>query len=316
MAIRLSHNIKWFPETKKIKLSTKNTDNIFNLKGLDYQIKYLKGTKGSSGGNSNVFMLCDPDDPDNEAEQLAIKICNTPIEKSSEDYKKRFEREIIVLNIIRRKSKNKFIIEFVDAGSFIIDNYQFPFYIMEKCNNDLTNFCQDYELDISEKVALCYYIIQGFCDLHDLKIYHRDIKSDNFLMKNDVCKIGDLGLVDYRDIDSKLFINEEGKKIGAFGWESPEVMNKIMTEKYNANFDCKLDSSSDIFQLGKLFWFIMQGNLPIGLIKKEDFLVDDSELFDLICKMLDHKKGANRRPKDAIELKNIFQPLAKKYSII
>ena len=316
MDIKLSNKIKWFPDNKKLKLSTKKEDNIFNMNGFDYEIRYLDDIKGNGGGNSNIFMLCDPNDPENDSEHLAIKICNSPKEKSTGDYRKRFLREIIALNKIKKKSKNKFIIEYIEHGNFIINDFTFPFFTMEKCEQNLTSFIHDYELDISEKMALCFYIIEGFCDLHDLKIYHRDIKSDNFLLKNDVCKIGDLGLADFRDMDSELFINEEGKKIGAFGWESPEVMNKVLTEKRNKNFDCILDDSSDIFQLGKLFWFIFQGNLPIGLIRVDDFLTDDKELFGTICKMLEHKKGSNRRPTKITEVKELFIPLAKKYSVI
>lgn len=316
MNIQLSNKIKWISEEKKLKLSPRREDNIFNMNGFDYEIRYLDDIKGSGGGNSNVFMLCDPDDRENELEHQAIKICNTPLERSTRDYKKRFLREIIALNKVRKSSKNKFIVKFFENGVFIINDQNFPFYTMEKCSQNLTSLIQECELDITEKIALCYYIIQGFCDLHDLKIYHRDIKSDNFLIKDDVCKIGDLGLVDFRDMDSKLFIDEVGKKIGAFGWESPEVMNKVLTEKSSSSFDCVLDYSSDIFQLGKLFWFILQGNLPIGLIRKDDFLVDDLELFELICKMLEHKKGDKRRPTNVVEVKNQFKPIAKKYSVI
>lgn len=316
MDIRLSRDIKWDPKFKKIKLSLKREHNIFNMKGFDYQLRYLNGPKGSIGGNSNVFMLCDPDNPNDDVEHYAVKICNSPLEDSTNDYKKRFEREITALNNVRKASKNQFIIEFFEHGNFIINDSRFPFYTMEKCDSNLTNYIQESELDVSEKIALCYYIIQGFCDLHNLKIYHRDIKSDNFLVKNDICKIGDLGLVDFRDMETKLFINEEGKKIGAFGWESPEVMNKLLTEKGGSKFDCKIDYASDIFQLGKLFWYILQGNLPIGQIDKEDFLGEDIELFNLISRMLAHKKGNERRPTNIENLKDLFKPIAKKYSVI
>jgi serine/threonine protein kinase len=316
MDITLSDKIRWFSDTGKIKLAFNRNNNIFNMNGFDYELRYLDEIEGNKGGNANVFMICDPAEPENEAEHLVIKICKKPLELSSNKYKRRFQREIIALNKIRKASKNKFIVEFFENGNLLIDNYHFPFYTMEKCQKDLTNYLSEKELHISEKVALCYYIIQGFCDLHGLKIYHRDIKSDNFLVKENICKIGDLGLVDFRDMDVSLYINEKGEKIGAFGWESPEVMNKLLTERISSDFDCKIDYSSDIFQLGKLFWFIVQGNLPIGLVKQEDFLIDDNDLFELLCKMLEHKKGNNRRPTQVFEVKNLFETIAKKYSVI
>lgn len=316
MDIQLSNKIRWFEDSGKIKLSFKREDNIFTLNGLDYEMRYLDNIKGSKGGNSNVFLICDPSDTDNENEHLVVKICNKPVEISTDKYKKRYKRELIALNKVKSNSKNQFIIELFDYGNFLINNKSFPFYIMEKCNCDLTNYLDKYELNIGEKVALCYYIIQGFLDLHALKIYHRDIKSDNFLIKDEICKIGDLGLVDFRDIESEFFIDEIGERIGAFGWESPEVINKYLTEKKNNLFDCKIDTSSDIFQLGKLFWFIFQGNIPIGQIAEEDFLANDSDLFSLIYKMLQYKKGNNRRPVNIDELKTMFKPIAKRYSIV
>ena len=316
MNIPLSNRIKWYSSTGKMKLSFRREDNIFTMNGYDYLLRYLDEHKGNRGGNSNVFMLCDPADPDNDAEHYVIKICKKPIEESSKIYKKRFKREIYALGKVRSNSKNNFIVESFQSGNIIMENKRFPFYIMEYCNSDLTKYIEESELDITEKVTLCYYIIQGFCDLHGLGIYHRDIKSDNFLMKENICKIGDLGLTEYRPMDVSLSIDETGDRIGAFGWESPEVMNKILTEENGLSFDCNIDTASDIFQLGKLFWYIFQGNLPIGQVEQEDFLIDDLELFKLIYKMLEYKKGENRRPVNIRNLKETFKPIAKKYSVI
>ena len=56
------------------------------------------------------------------------------------------------------------------------------------------------------------------------------------------------------------------------------------------NFDCVLDEKSDIFQLGKLFWFIFQGNIPDGQLIRNDFKIDDDQVFGVILNMLSHSK--------------------------
>jgi hypothetical protein len=74
-------------------------------------------------------------------------------------------------------------------------------------------------------------------------------------------------------------------------------MNKHLTEKFNIGLDCSINEHSDIFQMGKLFWFIFQYNVPIGQIKNEDFTFElptnKDFIFDLIQGMLQYPK--NRR---------------------
>ena len=140
---------------------------------------------------------------------------------------------------------------------------------------------------------MCLEVLEGIQQLHSLDIYHRDIKPDNILHTSNGWKIGDLGLVDFRDSDFE--IKELGEKIGPIGWLSPEAANKFLCEgekKSNPNnHDCILNYNSDIFQLGKLFWYIFQGNIPIGQIDEDDFIVKDKELFDLLFNMLSHTKS-------------------------
>lgn len=135
-------------------------------------------------------------------------------------------------------------------------------------------------------------ILEGIKELHRYKIYHRDIKPDNILFVNKTWKIGDLGLIDYRNSDFQ--IEEDGDKIGPIGWLSPEATNKFLVEgnskKNPYDFDCELDEYSDIFQLGKLFWYIFQGNIPLGQIRREDFKIKDKTIYDILIKMLMHSK--------------------------
>jgi len=313
--IRLSENILWIQNKGGIiKLAFDPDENIVTIGGLDYRLKYLDEIQNSKGGNSNVFLLVNPEEEDDD-EQFIIKICNKPIQFSGWKYKRRFQREIIALKKAKY-AKKKNIIKFYEQGIFIIDGLSFPFYTMEKADFDITKYLRTNEVDTSQKVLLCLTILNGFKELHELDIYHRDIKHDNIFLLNRECKIGDLGLVHFKEEDKDFMESEIGDRIGAFGWESPETMNKFLTEKYDdLYFDCEMDTRSDVFQLGKLFWYIFQGNLPIGQITFDDFENSDKRIYDIIFSMIQYSK-ANRRIQSIEDVEAAFQPIAKENAII
>jgi serine/threonine protein kinase len=314
--IKAHKNIKWIPERKKIKLSFNTFENILTIDGLDYQLDYLDEIQGNKGGNSIIFLLKNPEDTKNIDEQLVIKISNLPLEKSNWIHQRRFQREIIALRKAKEANKKR-IIKLYTHNILEINNLQFPFYTMEKGDWDLAKFLDKNEIDYDQKILLCLEVIEGFKELHSLGIYHRDIKHDNIFLFGKECKIGDLGLAKFRNDDMKITESEIGQRIGAFGWESPETMNKYLTERNeNLTFDCEIDSISDIFQLGKLFWFIFQGNLPIGQIEFDDFIYKNNDIFNLIVQMLQYSKSPGRRLQSITDVENQLKPIAKKMEII
>jgi serine/threonine protein kinase len=293
---------------KKSHLNTIRFDNV------DYLLTNLNEKfKGKSkGGNSNVFNINNP----NTGENLAIKFCKfdlTQIDKWSEKRILRFSREIEALEQSKIGGLNRIIeIKFNDTIS--IRESKFNYYVMEKANYDLTEYLNKNELSIQQSLTLCLEILEGIMELHDIGIYHRDIKPDNILHTSNGWKIGDLGLIGNRSSDFE--IEEYGEKIGPIGWLSPEAANKFLCEgkgKNNRNkHNCILNEKSDIFQLGKLFWYVFQGNIPIGQISESDFNIDDTELFDLLFQMLSHSKSKRY---DLSTLQNEFNTKSRKYAI-
>lgn len=267
--------------------------NIIRYDNIDYVLSPLSEKHDrSKGGNSNVFKLTDP-----QSETVEI------IKFSKYDTKRpkfpvnnikritRFAREIEALKIAKDNN-------FQNVIQYKFDDYKkigrgiFHFYVMEKADDDLTNYLDTNDISEQQRFLLCIQILSGIKELHSKKIYHRDIKPDNILFVNEVWKIGDLGLVENRNSDFE--IKEVGEKIGPIGWLSPEAANKYLNEgKGKSNrfaLDCTIDEQSGIFQLGKLFWYIFQGNIPIGQIKEDDFKFKDKEIFDILYSMLNHSK--------------------------
>ena len=278
----------------KIKISADTRDNILEHDGKYYQIDFLNNDgKYVQGGNGTVFKLSHEE----ENSEFVIKIIKFPNQRSDDWYTKkriiRFEREIEALSVAKTNEVAGIVsIEF--SGELDIDGFTFQYYVMQRCELTLKEYLVKYadDLNLVQKTLLCRKILQGIQGLHDYKMYHRDIKHSNIYFIGHEPLIGDLGLVDYQNTD--YFINERGDLIGPTGWFSPEAINKHLVEK-NINrslFDCRIDDKSEVFQLGKLFWYIYQGNIPIGQIVLEDFLPRNQEIFEILFDMLKYSKSS------------------------
>jgi len=284
-----------------LKLSSDAIDNLILHQEKYYTIEFLKEEgKYVQGGNGFVFKLVD----EQEEQDYVIKIIKFP-DQWKDDWKikkriNRFEREIEALYVAKENNLQNIVhIEF--HGIIKIGNYDFQYYVMEKCDCTLNEYLKDTnkELSVFQKTLLCQKILLGIIGLNEYKIYHRDIKHDNIFFVGNEPLIGDLGLVDKKDSDIR--INERGDLIGPTGWFSPEAINKYLVEKTpNPNgFDCNIDEKSEVFQLGKLFWFIYQGNIPIGQVEFLDFVPKDEPIFNLLYNMLKYSKG-NRFDSDVV----------------
>lgn len=217
----------------------------------------------------------------------------------------------------QKKLRN--VVRMISHGEIQIPNKVFLFYTMEKATGDITDYLK-IRRTTQQKILLFQSILDGMQELHEIQIYHRDIKNDNIFIYTDECKIGDLGLIRFKDEDYLSIDNFQ--RIGAFGWECPEAMNFFFSERAVENpeftFDNKIDEASDIFQLGKLFWYILQGNLPIGCVEREDFRIPDEKLFNILLLLLQHGKtkhgSPNRRPITIREVKPMVAGIARKYA--
>jgi serine/threonine protein kinase len=316
--MKMSYNFKLPPgclidHNRKFIIEEDEAKRIVNYKGTDYLIEKIT----SKGANSYIlgFVECESSD---EEYALVLKICKTSKKWEATDRRvSRFKNEIKALYDCKDKKMYN-VVEIMDDGIVTVSSssgsgfQDFYYYSMEYAENDLCKFIENNPIDLIDKIELCLSITKCFLKLHELGYCHRDIKNDNILFCNKIWKIGDLGLMDHKDEDSIDLINE---KIGPYGWLSPEVMNKVLTEGKNLQYkyDCTIDFKSDIYQLGKLFWYIFQNNLPLGDIDRlEDFKINDQDLYVIINKMLQHSKLRRPEIDEIVEALNVLQ---KKYSL-
>src|SRR5690606_26458309 len=230
-------------------------------------------------------------DPNGDSEDNVIKICKSPLSIGNNARVKRFKREIRAFKSAKRNGLRN-VVEFMKEGIIEIDIEEFHFFIMEKADNDLASYLENNRFDFTsnQKLTFCVNILNGIKQLHSIGIYHRDIKHDNILIVKGEFKIGDLGLVRFRSKDN--YADWTNEKIGPIGWLSPESTNKMLTNQKDIiySYDCEIDESSDVFQLGKLFWYVFQGNLPLGQIVIDDYLAADNDIFQIIFSMLQYQK--------------------------
>ena len=309
-----------------LQISEIRTENYLRLDDVEYFVSFLNSEfKSNKGGNSFVFALYVAQTYNEDAiPERVIKISKYPepynYKKNiirQKNINKRFRQEIEALYDCKQRDVGN-VIDIAFDGNLICRTYEdgefevsFPFYVMEYAEYDLKSYLEENEeYDEASRVELCLQIAQGIKELNDLGYYHRDIKPDNIFMINGTWKVGDLGLIQMRN---KPSLDNKGELVGPRGWLSPEAMNKYLSEKVEGKkFDCNIDHQSDLFQLAKVFWYILQGNAPIGCVKESDFLLRNSSLYSLIKQMLNHSK--NRRPASVdIVIDNLLKIVNKYY---
>lgn len=265
---------------------------------VDYQGKFygvkpltsIDDLEGGKGGNSNVFKLIDPDFDDGE--YYIIKFCKYDLDTQNqieETRIQRFKNEIRALKLAKDYNSES-VVDLIFNSITTIDGKDFIYYVMERGDQDLLDYVQTENISDQQKYVLCLAILNGIDELHRIGIYHRDIKPDNVFLIDNKPKIGDLGLSEYRDQDQNLDVLRE--KIGPSGWLSPEAVNKMLCEGtiHEHSHCCTIKDYSDIFQLGKLIWYIFEGTAPVGQLHFKYFNQGNESVFNLIISMLQHKK--------------------------
>lgn len=307
-----------------LNISNDLRQNHLRIDSVDYFASYLSSDYNSNkGGNSFVFKLFEAQNYDEESEPSKVIKISKRFESyingkvTPSVYNNRFRQEIEALYVCKDKKVDN-VVEIECDGNLICPvagqqgkRVSFPFYVMEYAESDLKSYMEDEgrAIDDASKIEICLQLAQALNQLYGLGYYHRDIKPDNIFLIDGSWKIGDLGLIRVRN---KPAPDEIGELVGPRGWLSPESMNKYLSEKFDRKkFDCEIDHRSDIFQMAKVFWYILQGNAPIGCIKESDFFFHNSELYSVIRQMLNHSK--KRRPETIDEVIQSLQRIVKKY---
>jgi len=248
-----------------------------------------EGSGTGKGGNSAVY-LATPSQTDEP--ECIVKFCRFPVFPLSRSHKKRikrFKHEVDALKKALSSESSDGVIALLGAGKLKLPVYgkkdqtvEVAYYVMERADCDLASYIYQNSISLETKIKLFVELAQSISELHKLGIRHRDLKPDNVLVCDGKIKLGDLGLV--HDVNRDYTIDGITEKIGPFGYMSPEAMNKAFADHSRvADPDTLvICEKSDIYQLGLILFFLVQGEIPMGCLESADFSKDWSQIPEAI----------------------------------
>ena len=186
---------------------------------------------------------------------------------------------------------------------YVSDNHYYL--IMDYCNQgDVEKYMEDRKIKYFEEedaVGLLRQLMNGFVELRNHKILHRDLKLANIFMKNNSLVIGDFGF-------AKMGVDSTGSMLGTPMTMAPEIFfNDVGKVVYN--------SKADLWSLGIVFYQLLFGKWPFfginhtqlrnDILKKSDGNLEfprevASETKDLLIRLLTFN------PKQRIEWEDFF----------
>lgn len=313
---------------ERVRLDQEPERNILLIDGRRFFLENID-VADARGANSSVFQAVARDGD----EEYVVKFCRFMLDAAQLRKRRRierFEREITALTHARDSEFADFVIRIISHGETRMpvlarnkeewlkvrgQRARLRYYVMQKADSDLRSFLRNTDLNFPSQIALCNDLLGILKKLHALGIYHRDIKAGNILMLGGRPVFGDLGLIAHRNEDQDF--DEFDERIGPIGLLSPEATNKHLglRGKESFAFDCQIDDKSDIFQLGQVFWLVLQSEVPTGHLTDADvrFPRLPHVLSTVIHPMLQYGKP---RRADLAMVELALQPVLKELALI
>lgn len=214
---------------------------------------------------------------------------------------KRFFREIKLL----RSITGDHIIKYYGTGRVSVSHnknkqvHKLPFVVMELADCNLQEVLQDEAGSLSyERYAGQFRgLAEALSTLHTVAV-HRDIKPENILIAGERWLLSDYGLCSFvNPKEEDLTPQEVGHNIGPKFWLSPEA--------HNRRLGCgdHINAASDVFQLAAIYWYVVTGRHPSGIVTENDW-TGPEKLFHVLQKSLFHDFA--KRPQNGGEFYSIL----------
>lgn len=185
--------------------------------------------------------------------RVAVKIVKPGLD--SRQVLARFEAERQALALMDHPN----IARVLDAGSTSEGR---PYFVMELVKGvPLTQFCDERDLAIPERLELFTAVCQGIQHAHQKGVIHRDIKPSNVLVALydgiPVPKVIDFGIAKAmgQQLTEKTVFTKFGAVVGTLEYMSPEQAELNQLD---------IDTRSDIYSLGVLLYELLTGSTPLG----------------------------------------------------
>jgi eukaryotic-like serine/threonine-protein kinase len=270
--------------------------------------KYLPQEDGTSfqifhavrqGGNGVVF-----DARHLKSDGSLLRTCAVKMLKERDDVRiDRFNNEVRVLESL----DNPRISAAFGSGTVTLGSYDVPWVAMELGGTNLQNHLdQNGPLNSDILMYILLQMVDALEHLHDQGFIHRDIKPSNFVwdFDNENILMIDFGLakrigedVSGRPLDD---FTRSTEFVGPVFFSSPELI------AYASNKATLVDHRSDIFQLGKVAWFLATGTISAGVPSRR-LCKMNGKLWDIVMLLL--ADDPDDRPSSAKEVRELLQTL-------
>jgi eukaryotic-like serine/threonine-protein kinase len=147
-----------------------------------------------------------------------------------------------------------------------------PYFVMEYVAGvPITTYCDNHRLSTRERLELFVHVCEGVQHAHQKAIIHRDLKPSNILVTEvdgrAAPKIIDFGVAKAlaQKLSADTMFTRVGALIGTPEYMSPEQANSSGQD---------IDTRTDVYSLGVIFYELLAGTPPIDLrkIAFEEFL--------------------------------------------
>jgi eukaryotic-like serine/threonine-protein kinase len=140
-----------------------------------------------------------------------------------------------------------------------------PYFVMEYVAGvPITTYCDNHRFGIRERLELFMHVCEGIQHAHQKAIIHRDLKPSNILVTEvegrAAPKIIDFGVA--KALSQKLTAETMFTRVGALEG-TPEYMSP---EQANSSGE-DIDTRSDVYSLGVIFYELLAGVPPLELRK-------------------------------------------------
>src|SRR3984885_156087 len=214
-----------------------------------YQLLQLIG----EGGMGQVW-LAEQKQPVHR--RVALKLIKVGMD--TQEVVARFESERQALALMDHPA----IAKVFDAGSTPEGR---PYFVMEYVAGlPINDYCDRHRLTMRQRMELFIQVCEGVQHAHQKAIIHRDLKPSNILVTEvdgrPAPRIIDFGIAKAtsQPVDATTMFTRLGSVIGTLGYMSPEQAGSGGED---------IDTRSDVYSLGVVFYELLVGALPIEFAK-------------------------------------------------
>lgn len=152
-----------------------------------------------------------------------------------------FAQEVYIMKKVRHKN----VVQFIGACTrppvlCIITEFMHGGSIFDFLYNRRGNF------QLPDVIRIASDVSKGMNYLHQINIVHRDLKTANLLMDDQVVKVADFGVARVKDQSGVMTA-----ETGTYRWMAPEVIEHL-----------PYDHRADVFSFGIVLWELLTGKLP------------------------------------------------------